>query len=266
MSTTYHLKDWTDRYLKLRQAELDPATIKIHRRTCNLLFQYFGNVELKRLSRADAADWNLYLMTELEMSEATRCKHARVAKVIFERALDEERVAVNMFRKLKSTPSHVVHERTLVSELDVMKASIQEPRLKPILMLCYWAGLRRNEAMRLKPEHVDFDNNKIYVLPKAGKVTTKQKRRVVRLEVQLKEYLQELTTYNELKESLLCKLMKGKGFKLQQLRQTRDTIWHDNYPPHVASSWLGHSERVAREHYLSVSDHHYDHIALKKGA
>ena len=46
-------------------------------------------------------------------------------------------------------------------------------------------------------------------------------------------------------------------FTLQELRQTRDTIWHSQVPSHIACAWLGHTESTARKHYLSVPEDAY---------
>ena len=46
-------------------------------------------------------------------------------------------------------------------------------------------------------------------------------------------------------------------FTFNDLRRTRDTIWHKEYPSHVVCAWMGHSEATARKHYLSVPEDYY---------
>ncbi len=46
-------------------------------------------------------------------------------------------------------------------------------------------------------------------------------------------------------------------FTFNDLRRTRDTIWHKEYPSHVVCAWMGHTEATARKHYLSVPDDYY---------
>ena len=43
----------------------------------------------------------------------------------------------------------------------------------------------------------------------------------------------------------------------QNLRSTRATELADEFPGHVVSSWLGHSEDIAKEHYRQVTDDHF---------
>ena len=43
----------------------------------------------------------------------------------------------------------------------------------------------------------------------------------------------------------------------QNLRSTRETESAENFPDHVVCAWNGNSERVAREHYLQITDDHF---------
>ncbi len=44
----------------------------------------------------------------------------------------------------------------------------------------------------------------------------------------------------------------------QNLRSTRETELMEIYPSHVVVSWIGHSEKVARQHYLQTTDAHFE--------
>ena len=59
------------------------------------------------------------------------------------------------------------------------------------------------------------------------------------------------------------KIIKRAGFvpwpKLfQNLRATRETELMETYPAHVVVAWIGHSETVARKHYLQTTDAHFE--------
>ncbi len=45
------------------------------------------------------------------------------------------------------------------------------------------------------------------------------------------------------------------------LRASCQTELEDEFPSHVVCSWIGNSERVAREHYLQVTDEHFARAA-----
>jgi hypothetical protein len=43
----------------------------------------------------------------------------------------------------------------------------------------------------------------------------------------------------------------------QNLRASCETDWVQTFPAHVVAKWLGHSPRIAQEHYLQVRDAHF---------
>jgi len=43
----------------------------------------------------------------------------------------------------------------------------------------------------------------------------------------------------------------------QNLRSTRETESAEQWPEHVVCAWIGNSKRVAREHYLQVTEEHF---------
>ncbi len=43
----------------------------------------------------------------------------------------------------------------------------------------------------------------------------------------------------------------------QNMRSTRQTELSEQFPSHVVCAWMGNSERVAKEHYLQVTDDHF---------
>jgi len=43
----------------------------------------------------------------------------------------------------------------------------------------------------------------------------------------------------------------------QNLRSSRQTELEERFPSHVVCAWLGNSVRVARKHYLQVTDEHF---------
>ena len=47
---------------------------------------------------------------------------------------------------------------------------------------------------------------------------------------------------------------------LQNLRASCATDWVEKYPSHVVAKWLGHSPKVAAQHYLMSRDHHFEDV------
>jgi hypothetical protein len=46
----------------------------------------------------------------------------------------------------------------------------------------------------------------------------------------------------------------------QNLRTSCETDCVEKYPPHVVAEWLGHSPKVAAQHYLISREHHFEHV------
>lgn len=46
----------------------------------------------------------------------------------------------------------------------------------------------------------------------------------------------------------------------QNLRASCETDWVEQYPAHVVAKWLGHSPKVAAQHYLMSRDHHFEDV------
>lgn len=49
----------------------------------------------------------------------------------------------------------------------------------------------------------------------------------------------------------------------QNLRSTSETELMEIYPSHVVVSWIGHSEKVARKHYLQTTDAYFERATTK---
>jgi hypothetical protein len=47
----------------------------------------------------------------------------------------------------------------------------------------------------------------------------------------------------------------------QNLRSTRETELAERWPEHVVCAWIGNSKAVAREHYLQVTEEHFERAA-----
>ncbi len=53
---------------------------------------------------------------------------------------------------------------------------------------------------------------------------------------------------------------------LQNLRASCETDGVEKYPSHVVAKWLGHSPKIAAQHYLMSREHHFDDVVAGGGA
>ena len=47
---------------------------------------------------------------------------------------------------------------------------------------------------------------------------------------------------------------------LQNLRASCETDWVERYPAHAVAKWLGHTPKIAAEHYLMSREHHFEDV------
>jgi len=266
MEASPRLSEWEALYFERRDRALQPSTKAIHKQTFKLLIEYFGGQVLDVISRSDGADFRLWL--EGKMSESTVCKHIRVAKVIFNTALKEDRAKFNPFDRVSGTaPTRDIAHHILTE--DEGRAIVDEAGdYQTLVGLLFYAGLRKMEAFNLKWRDVDLNAGKITILNHVGHVTSKSKTRVVRIEPELKTILSrdlsraddEFCSTMWYKHNMILKVLNklrtqvGITDKItcQTFRRTRDVLWHKSYPSFVVSKWMGHSEAVSRRHYLEV--------------
>lgn len=263
------LSEWTERYLELRQHELDRRTLTGHSLTARLLVDYFGKVRIESITKSAASDWRMHLLAE-GLAESTVCKHCREAKAILDRAEDEDAAGLgHNFKHLKTTaPVKQAFDRRMITLEDVERVvNAGNKNAGDLVTIAYFTGLRTREIQYLQWEHVDLTRNRITVVPRGGKQTTKQRLRQVRIEPELWTWLAERQQQSgrvlgtcshpsrDVKDA--CAAAGVLPFTLQELRQTRDTIWHSQVPSHIACAWLGHTESTARKHYLSVPEDAY---------
>jgi hypothetical protein len=75
-----------------------------------------------------------------------------------------------------------------------------------------------------------------------------------------------ITRYRDLNANLRTQLGRiarkagvpfwGKPF--MNKRASRSTELSERFPSHVGAEWLGHSEKIANDHYRQVTNHHFD--------
>lgn len=156
-----------------------------------------------------------------------------------------------------------------------------------IFSLCRYGGMRcPSEVLALTWENVLWDSSRIIVTSPKTKRYKGHENRVIPMFPELVGVLNEayemafdrledksavvsgpvVTRYREAAQNLrttFVKIIKRAGLipwpkPFQNLRSTRETELMETYPSHVVVSWIGHSEKVAREHYLQTTDAHFE--------
>ncbi|CAB4177429.1 XerC Integrase, partial [uncultured Caudovirales phage] len=164
-------------------------------------------------------------------------------------------------------PRRVFEESEIKMIMDAAK-----PNLRMLIALCFYAGLRKNEAIRLRWSDVDFTRNRISVWPPEGRVSSKHKFREVFLEPELSQMIKErgycetvvrhitgdrawIDLHAAIKKTQIA---NAEGLNFQLMRSSRENIWFARgIPPNVVTSWLGHTAQIAAKHYRGVPESYY---------
>lgn len=283
------LTEWLAKY-RAGRAGLSQGTQENDRDTCNYLERYFDwDPPISKITRSDAADWRDALARgELSIDNAQHCRtptettvrnHVRRARAMFAEAASRDLVTINAFDRLKCTPPKIVKNWQYIGLDDARKLIDACPNhgWKALFALCRLAGLRRSEALDLTWQDISWDRNRILVNARITEETTKKRRREVPVELQhfptgLTKILED--AFHAAREGavLVCegvqmanvdnegpKMIKRAGLPpyskpFHTLRKNLETDWRQHYPGYVVCEWLGHDEKVAREHYLHIPD------------
>ena len=156
-----------------------------------------------------------------------------------------------------------------------------------IVALCRFGGLRcPTEVLALTWEDIDWENKGFRVGSEKTEHHSGAGERMVPLFPELVEPLQDvfhvagvgietpsnsrvITRYQDVGQNLrtkLSRIIRRAGLKpwpklFQNLRASKSTELVQRFPQHVAASWLGHSVKVALQHYWQVRESDFESAA-----
>ncbi|MBN1126871.1 MAG: site-specific integrase [Sedimentisphaerales bacterium] len=159
-----------------------------------------------------------------------------------------------------------------------------------VITLARYGGLRTpSEVLALTWDCVNWELDRIRIISPKTEHIEGRAWRWIPIYPELKPYLLDsyeqaepgtqwvITRYRDSSTNLrtqLGRIAHRAGVDLwqkpwQNMRATRQTELADIFPQHVVSYWMGNSEPIANEHYLQVTDDHYEaaqnpaHLAQK---
>jgi integrase len=277
------LGQWREQWMSMR-SDLLPSSRRVHERHWGMLLQQFGEDRmLVSITKAQAMEARARLEAAADekhgpnsiarsKAESTIARYCRNARLYWRDAIRMEYAKDNPWMSVRSTAPEVQVPRRVLTDaqVDAIMASCKKPGVRMLIALCYYAGLRKSEAIALRWEHVDFDRNRISVYPPHGRVSTKHRFREVRLDKRLATILTEVLRTSEtvcgrvtsarawldLQAAVRAAGVTG-DVSYQLMRSSRENHWMSDYPPNVVTAWLGHSAQVAARHYRGVPDRFY---------
>jgi len=284
------LKHHLDNYMA-RRGDVKPGT-QIHwGQTCNCLLTYFGPLRyLANITVGDAEDWQRWLRTGegrkmryegREVGEglapATVGKRTRNAIQFFKDAVKRNLIPKNPFEGLKcdkGTNKQRIFFVTREMASRVLDA-LPDSEWRLIFALSRFGGLRcPSETLSLRWQDINWSTGKMLVhVPKLERIAGKGTR-LVPIFPELKPYLNAvweeakpgspfvIRRYRSRNANLRTQLLRYLALAglpkwpkpFTNLRASMATELAARFPAHVEAEWVGHSEKIAREHYLQVTE------------
>ncbi len=272
------LGEYVREYIQGR-TDVKPNTLAKWRTSESLLISYFGaSTKVDSITPGDVDCWRRELAET--RSENTVRKHIAVAKVFFNAAVRQRIILESPFHDQKATilPNNTRSHFITTTDAKKVLEACPDAEWRLIFVLSRWGGLRcPSETLALRWGDVDWDLKRIRI--KATKTEHHVGRgfRYVPIFPQLQKHLEDAIEQAEEGAEYVISRYRGSHMNLrttmsriiersglavwpklfQNLRSTRQTELEAEFPLHVVCAWLGNSERVARRHYLQVTDEHF---------
>ena len=250
--------------------------------TIRNLVAYFGSDRrLDDITRGECDSWKCALPSMCDqtardgLSPATVSKRVKNARQFFRAAVRKELIDRNPFDDIKAGTQANAERKFYVDRTTIFEVlqACPNQEWRVIAALCRFAGFRcPSEVLALRWEDVDWDRDRLAVRKH------KTKSRVVPLFPELRPYLDEAFDRAEPGAEFVVSRYRGRETNLRtqferiirragvqpwprlfhNLRASRETELAEVYPMHVVCEWIGNSQRVAFQHYLTVTDSHYE--------
>ena len=280
------------KYIESR-TDVKEGTLVHYRQVFKRLVDYFGEERrLTDITTGEAKEWRRWLL-EKGLAGATVNRSARTARHYFNEAIDYKVIDSNPFMGLptvvRGNPErfHFIDRGTITKVIEACPNA--EWRL--LVGLARFGGLRiPSEVVKLRWGDIDWANETFTVTSPKTEHHEGKGTRVVPIFPALLPLLQEAfdmaeegteyvvqrfgsssdreeKTAQNLRthfQRIIRKAGVEPWVKLwQNLRSSRATELADKYPEHVLTKWLGNTPKVAKEHYLQVTDEHWKRAVLE---
>jgi integrase len=255
----------------------------VYGRTCKHLIKHFGPKKLlPEITPGDADAWRLYLVRH-GLAENTIRRTCGIARQFFRAAKRRKLIAENPFAELKVTVRGNKGREYFLDRQDAEKIleACPDAQWRLIFGLARWGGLRcPSEVLRLQWQDIDFEHDRFIVHASKTEHHEDGGVRTVPIFPELRPLFQD--TFDQAQEgdvycitryrpyvnlcTQMIRIAKQAGLSpwpkiFQNLRSTQQTELMKDWPEYVVCKWLGNSRRIAREHYLQVTEEHFRQAA-----
>jgi integrase len=246
------------------------------------LAKHFGETrDIQSIGPAEADGWWGFMLKS-GLGENTARRHVGRARQLFKVATRHGKYSgVNPFEGMAATVRADKARQFFVTRemADKVIESTPDLQWKLLIALSRYGGLRcPSESLALKWADVDWEHNRIRVPSPKTEHHKGKESRMIPLFPELRKPLMDvfdeaepgaeyvITRYREKYSNLGTQFERyiiKAGVKpwpklWHNMRSTRETELAETYPIHVVCAWLGNTRAIAQEHYLQVTDPHFD--------
>lgn len=284
------LKGLVDGYLAGRTDVKSVTIVNLKLAALNLT-DYFGETKpLTAITPADAEEYRRELRSRL--SENTTRRRCGRARQFFRFAVRKGLVASNPFGDMKGVAVKANKERMYFVTAETAGKVLEacpDQEWRVLFVLCRIAGLRcTSETHALTWDDIDWNGNRMIVRSPKTEAYEGKDKRVIPLFPEVRDELLKLFESSRRDPVyVITRGRRGDGkvdanlrttFRkivvragvapwpklMQNLRASRATELAATHPSHLSAAWLGHSEKIADEHYRQVLDSDFARAASQR--
>ena len=271
---------FTQSYIDGR-VDIKPRTrINLEHARTYLLDCFNSNRALRDFTAGDAENFRLHLLRK-GLSDNTARRAVGRARQFFRAAGRHGLISSNPFDGIAAAVRANPDRYYFVSRKEAEKVidACPDAEWRLIFSLCRFGGLRcPSEVLSLRWSDVDWERNRVHTRSPKTEHLEGGANRIIPLFPELLPHLREvfeqaepgtqhvITRYRNLNSNLrtqLERIIRRAGLEVwpklfQNLRSTRETELAEEFPIHVVCKWIGNSQPVAAQHYLQLTDEHFD--------
>ena len=160
-------KEFTQSFVECTREYLEGSKVesyrafKTERSRVRALENFFGNIPVNKITPSLIEDYKVHRLNEdsyrgKKVTTTTVNRELSSLHRIFSRLVDDEKYDRNPVKKVKKEKENDPRDRVLSKKEFELLVSAADNYLKPILMVAYGTGMRKQEILKLKRDRVDL--------------------------------------------------------------------------------------------------------------
>jgi len=273
------LVEWIDRYIVSR-TDIKPRTLINYHDTRRRLVKFFGETRrLDEVTAGDAEDFRVHLKAK-GLAEGTVRRVCKRCRQFFTAAIKRKIIFENPFADIQC--GHYANAERFhfvtAAEAQAVLEACPDAESRLIFALCRYGALRcPSEVLALRWSDIDWERMRFTVRAAKTEHHVGGGLRQVPIFPELAPHLQDCFDLAEPGTEFVISRYRDTSVNLRtglsriitrarltpwpklfvNLRSTRVTELCETFPSHVVAAWAGHSEQIARKHYLQTTETHF---------